>query len=149
MTKQTKNTNAAVTPIATIPTEKKEEVKHYKLKGTPRGTKLFTYTMAALTYLGAFTNRRKVFQEKDLVSFYQTPRIIHHHVSCGNFEKTKTGLRLTKAGWTYFNGKLSGSDVSKKKLVPEVAALVEAIEKGKVSKSTTNYSVNTPFEPVK
>lgn len=156
-TEETKAHTKPIVPPAQIKkAEKKTKQKNvqertfYKLKYTPRGTKLFTYTLAVLSVLGGFSSSRKGMRKKDIAAFFATDSVIRHHLKCGNFEemKNKDMIRLSVAGWNYFHGRLTGSTVAQKVLKPEMEALAEAIKTGQLKEKTEHFPKNTPFQEI-
>lgn len=121
----------------------------HALVATPRGKALFTYMLAAMSVLGGFTANRKVFKKESLRAFFQTGSAISHHTKNGNFEETKTGIRLTVTGWNYFNGRLTGSTVGQNVDEKEMKVLIQAIEAGKMPEKTERYSLETKFKAIK
>lgn len=143
-----KSTNPSVAqPMVSVP-ETAKPTGLYKLPKTPRGYKMFNYTSGVLMALGLWNGKGKVFQKEDLIQFFQTDTVYTHHRSVGNLADTKTGVKLTKAGWEYFRGRLTGSDVGKRVNVPEAEALAKAIKTGKLEKATANFPKSTQFVPI-
>ena len=138
----------AEVPAKTENPESKVETL-YRLKYTPRGTKLFTYFCAVLSIAGGFTSGRKTMDAEKIASFFATKTCVRHHLACGNLEETKTGVRLTVAGWNYLHGRLTGSNVAQKVDEPEMKALMSAIKAGKLEKKTERFPANTEFVPIK
>ena len=134
---------------ATAKTKVEKKTLGYKLEKTPRGKALFTYWLAILKNQGGFTPSRKVMNQKTLRSYFATGTVISHHLSNGNLEKTKTGVRLTTTGWNYFNGRLTGSTVGQEVDKPEMEELAKALKTGKLEKSTVRFPRTTKLIPIK
>ena len=144
-----KSTNPSVAqPIVTVPEDSPKATGFFKLSNTPRGTKLYNYTCGIFMAMGLWNAKGKVFQKADLTRFYRTDSVIRHHIGAGNLEETKTGIKMTKAGWQYFNGRLTGSNVGKRVNVPEAEALAKAIKSGKLDKATANFPKSTTFTAI-
>jgi hypothetical protein len=81
----------------------------YALRETPRGKDLFTYFLAILTILGAFTEDRNEFKVSSCTRFFKSRSAITHHTSKGNLQSTRPGYaRLTETGYRYFTGRVKG-----------------------------------------
>lgn len=150
--KEVKTRKPAIVPIATVPVEPvKDEgpIIGYRLDSTPRGRALFTYFIAVLTHLKVFSAHRPSFKREDADKFFKSDTAMRYHTNNGNLEVTKQGLRLTVTGWNYLHGRLTGSTIAQKVDEPEMLALAEAINNGKLSASTHNFRKDTKFVPVR
>ena len=139
----TKNVSVS-SPMVTVP-ETTKPTGFYKTATTPRGYALFNYTCGLFMAMGLWNGKGKVFQEEELTRFYATDSVVRHHKSAGNLEETKTGLKISKAGWEYFKNRLTGSEVGQKRFVPEAEAIAKAVKSGKLEKSTMHFAKSTNF----
>lgn len=134
------------------PTKAKSKVQvkqAYALQNTPRGKALFTYMLSIFTVLGMFTPGRKAGKADAIRVFFQSPTAIKHHTKNGNLEETKDGkIRLTVAGWNYFQGRLTGQTTAQEVDRDEMQVLAKALQSGKLETKTSRFTLDTKFRKV-
>lgn len=95
------------------------------------GIKLFTYWLAVMTVLNGFTVNRAPMNRKLIRAFFRSDSVITHHTKNGNLERVNAdSIRLTIAGWNYFQGRLNGSNTTQRVDHKELADMVNCITKG-------------------
>ena len=148
---QVRNAKAETLPVAKVVEALPANVAGMvKLDSTPKGKKLFTYTLAVFSVLGMFTAHRKSVSKDAVRAFFRSGTILHHHGENGNLETTANGsIRLSVAGWNYFYGRITGSTVAQRVDKPEMEALAAAIKSGELTASTARFGTDTRFVPVR
>lgn len=103
----------------------------YATESNLAGIKLFTYWLAVMTVLNGFTANRAPMNKKLIRAFFRSDSVITHHSKNGNLEKVDAdSIRLTIAGWNYFQGRLNGSNPTQRVDHKELAEMVNSITKG-------------------
>jgi hypothetical protein len=93
--------------------------------------------------VGMLESRRPSVDKVKLTALFRTDSVVEHHSKNGNIEEVSgSRIRLTVEGYSYFNGRLTGSNVAQKVMVPEVEALVKAIKSGKLEERTKSFTTN-------
>jgi hypothetical protein len=103
----------------------------YATESNYAGIKLFTYWLSVMTVLNGFTVNRAPMNRKLIRAFFRSDSVITHHTKNGNLEKVNSdSIRLTIAGWNYFQGRLNGSNATQRVDPKELAEMVNCITKG-------------------
>lgn len=149
---KTADSKAITTGKANKANKAKSKVKVqtvYALQSTPRGKALFTYMLSIFAVLGMFTAGRKAGRKEAIRAFFQSPTAIKHHTANGNLEETKDGkVRLTVAGWNYFQGRLTGQTIAQEVDRDEMKVLAAALKAGKLSEKTARFAIDTKFKRI-
>lgn len=101
----------------------------YKSARQLHGANLFTYTVACLGMLKAFTGQ--AFKAAALSGMFGSDTVISHHKRQGNLEADGRGMvRLTAKGKAYFGGRELGLINGQKVDAKEVSMVATAIRAG-------------------
>jgi len=143
--------NDLVNATAKVPAKKppvKKAHKVWRLDKTPSGKQLFTYMLAILKLEGGFTAGRKVMNPKNVSKRFDTNTAVSYHKGLGRFADTKTGIRLTVAGWNYFNGRVNGKTPAQAVIKSDIDILVKALRTGKMPEKAAVFATDTKFRQV-
>lgn len=115
----------------------------------------FAYTAAVMRRIGMIlpgnSGERPTAKKAELKAFYSSDAIFRAHGPKGNGNlefPTSATVRLTKAGFAYFGGRITGQTPNQSVDMDTVNALLDAMGTGKLAKAVPDYGTNTVWRAI-